>query len=94
MLQVTRDPRFDDLSGEFNEKIFKKTYNFLTDVKKKEKLVSSNLCPATVPGNHLTRLLLHDGTDFTITIKCLAPQIVVSSIFFFYIMIEVSRIFF
>ncbi|BFZ06992.1 hypothetical protein BsWGS_10031 [Bradybaena similaris] len=36
--KVTRDPRFDDLSGEFNERIFKKTYNFLTEVKKKEKL--------------------------------------------------------
>ncbi|CAG5119816.1 unnamed protein product [Candidula unifasciata] len=36
--KVTRDPRFDDLSGEFDEKIFNHTYSFLSDVKKKEKL--------------------------------------------------------
>uniref|UniRef100_A0A0B7B8N0 rRNA biogenesis protein RRP36 n=2 Tax=Arion vulgaris TaxID=1028688 RepID=A0A0B7B8N0_9EUPU len=36
--KVTRDPRFDDLSGEFSEKIFKHTYGFLTDVKRQEKM--------------------------------------------------------
>lgn len=35
--KATRDPRFDDLSGEFNEQIFKKTYGFIADVKTKEK---------------------------------------------------------
>ncbi|CAL1540961.1 unnamed protein product [Lymnaea stagnalis] len=36
--KITRDPRFDDLSGEFNEHIFKKTYSFISDVKTKEKM--------------------------------------------------------
>ncbi|GFR69044.1 ribosomal RNA processing protein 36 [Elysia marginata] len=36
--KTTRDPRFDDLSGEYNEKIFTNTYGFLSDVKLKEKV--------------------------------------------------------
>ncbi|XP_005106823.2 ribosomal RNA processing protein 36 homolog [Aplysia californica] len=36
--KTKRDPRFDDLSGEYNEKIFKNTYGFIADVKSKEKL--------------------------------------------------------
>ncbi|KAK2182555.1 hypothetical protein NP493_348g00000 [Ridgeia piscesae] len=35
--QVRRDPRFDDLSGEFNETIYKHTYSFLGDVREREK---------------------------------------------------------
>ncbi|GFN94505.1 ribosomal RNA processing protein 36 [Plakobranchus ocellatus] len=35
--KINRDPRFDDLSGEYNEKIFKSSYGFLSDVKLKEK---------------------------------------------------------
>ncbi|KAI0213636.1 Ribosomal RNA processing protein 36-like protein [Lamellibrachia satsuma] len=35
--QVRRDPRFDDLSGEFNETIYKHTYSFLGDVRDREK---------------------------------------------------------
>ncbi|XP_014663911.1 PREDICTED: ribosomal RNA processing protein 36 homolog [Priapulus caudatus] len=35
---ILRDPRFDDLSGEFNQKIFEKGYSFLGDIKQKEKL--------------------------------------------------------
>lgn len=34
---VTRDPRFDDLSGEFNETYFKQAYGFLSDIKLREK---------------------------------------------------------
>jgi len=34
---VSRDPRFDDLSGTFNEQIFKSAYNFIDDIKVKEK---------------------------------------------------------
>ncbi|KAM4043341.1 ribosomal RNA processing protein 36 homolog [Anomaloglossus baeobatrachus] len=34
---MQRDPRFDDLSGEFKPQIFEKTYSFLDDLKKKEK---------------------------------------------------------
>ncbi|OXB74332.1 UNVERIFIED_CONTAM: hypothetical protein H355_006861 [Colinus virginianus] len=35
--QVHRDPRFDDLSGEYNPEIFMKTYSFLDTIKKQEK---------------------------------------------------------
>ncbi|CAM5146077.1 unnamed protein product [Natator depressus] len=34
---VQRDPRFDDLSGEYNPEIFEKTYSFLNGLKKREK---------------------------------------------------------
>nr|XP_056709042.1 ribosomal RNA processing protein 36 homolog [Euleptes europaea] len=37
--KVPRDPRFDDLSGEYNPEVFEKTYAFLNDLKKKEKEV-------------------------------------------------------
>jgi len=36
---VARDPRFDDLSGEFSESYFKQSYDFLSDVKLREKQV-------------------------------------------------------
>ncbi|KAF7990826.1 hypothetical protein HCN44_000631 [Aphidius gifuensis] len=32
----TRDPRFDSLCGEFNEKAFKNAYSFLNDIKQKD----------------------------------------------------------
>ncbi|XP_064142387.1 kelch domain-containing protein 3 isoform X2 [Loxodonta africana] len=35
--KVTRDPRFDDLSGEYNPEVFDKTYQFLNDIRAKEK---------------------------------------------------------
>eukprot|EP00062_Callorhinchus_milii_P026119 gi/632987864/ref/XP_007882793.1/ PREDICTED: ribosomal RNA processing protein 36 homolog [Callorhinchus milii] len=35
--QRARDPRFDDLSGEYKPSIFEKTYAFLDDMKKEEK---------------------------------------------------------
>ncbi|XP_069465005.1 ribosomal RNA processing protein 36 homolog [Ambystoma mexicanum] len=35
--KVHRDPRFDDLSGEYKPEIFEKTYSFINDIKKKEK---------------------------------------------------------
>ncbi|XP_014339610.1 ribosomal RNA processing protein 36 homolog isoform X2 [Latimeria chalumnae] len=35
--RVARDPRFDDLSGEYNPEIFDKTYTFLDDIRKEEK---------------------------------------------------------
>jgi hypothetical protein len=38
--QMTRDPRFDDLSGEFNEHYFKSNYSFLFDIKAREKEVN------------------------------------------------------
>ncbi|KPP78403.1 hypothetical protein Z043_102096 [Scleropages formosus] len=38
--KLLRDPRFDNLSGEFKPEIFEKTYSFLNDVKQKEKMVN------------------------------------------------------
>ncbi|XP_058518799.1 ribosomal RNA processing protein 36 homolog isoform X1 [Ochotona princeps] len=35
--KVARDPRFDDLSGEYNPEVFDKTYEFLNDIRTKEK---------------------------------------------------------
>ncbi|XP_075269374.1 ribosomal RNA processing protein 36 homolog [Opisthocomus hoazin] len=35
--KVNRDPRFDDLSGEYKPEIFMKTYSFLDSIKKREK---------------------------------------------------------
>ncbi|KAM4772438.1 ribosomal RNA processing protein 36 homolog [Rhinophrynus dorsalis] len=35
--EMRRDPRFDDLSGEYKPEVFEKTYRFINDVKKKEK---------------------------------------------------------
>lgn len=37
--KVTRDPRFDDLSGEYQEEIFEKNYSFLQDLKTREREV-------------------------------------------------------
>uniref|UniRef100_A0A8C6RVS5 rRNA biogenesis protein RRP36 n=1 Tax=Nannospalax galili TaxID=1026970 RepID=A0A8C6RVS5_NANGA len=39
--KVARDPRFDDLSGEYNPEVFDKTYQFLNDIRAKEKEVCS-----------------------------------------------------
>lgn len=38
--KVARDPRFDDLSGEYNPEVFDKTYQFLDDIRAREKEVS------------------------------------------------------
>ncbi|XP_048203710.1 LOW QUALITY PROTEIN: ribosomal RNA processing protein 36 homolog [Perognathus longimembris pacificus] len=35
--KVARDPRFDDLSGEYNAEVFDKTYQFLDEIRAKEK---------------------------------------------------------
>lgn len=43
--KVARDPRFDDLSGEYNAEVFDKTYQFLNDIRAKEKEVW-NIRPA------------------------------------------------
>ncbi|XP_059501389.1 LOW QUALITY PROTEIN: ribosomal RNA processing protein 36 homolog [Stegostoma tigrinum] len=39
VLQVRRDPRFDDLSGQFKPEIYEKTYAFLSQLRNKEKEV-------------------------------------------------------
>ena len=38
---MARDPRFDELSGSFNQEMFDKAYSFLDDVKANEKKVSN-----------------------------------------------------
>lgn len=38
-IKVSRDPRFDDLSGNFNEHMFEKAYSFLDGVRTQEKQV-------------------------------------------------------
>lgn len=38
-LQMFRDPRFDDLSGEYKPEIFEKTYKFIDDIRSGEKKV-------------------------------------------------------
>ncbi|XP_055582168.1 ribosomal RNA processing protein 36 homolog isoform X1 [Falco cherrug] len=43
--KVHRDPRFDDLSGEYKPEIFMKTYSFLDSIKKQEKEVMLCACP-------------------------------------------------
>lgn len=52
--QMFRDPRFDDLSGEYKPQIFEKTYKFIDDIKRREKEVKeprmSTNCGA---GEHL-----------------------------------------
>ena len=40
ILKVKRDPRFDDLSGQYEEEHFRKNYSFLSDIKENEKQVS------------------------------------------------------
>lgn len=40
LFQVSRDPRFDDLSGKFNENMFEKAYSFLDDITRREMEVS------------------------------------------------------
>ncbi|XP_071506392.1 ribosomal RNA processing protein 36 homolog [Diadema antillarum] len=34
---MSRDPRFDDLSGKFREKLFDKNYKFIEDIREREK---------------------------------------------------------
>lgn len=35
--KVTRDPRFDDLSGDYREELFSRSYGFLDDIKHRER---------------------------------------------------------
>lgn len=42
--KLTRDPRFDNLSGEFNEAAFKNSYKFVERIKKKEHKVTLMHC--------------------------------------------------
>lgn len=57
---VSRDPRFDDLSGEYNERLFKHSYKFIDKIKKKEYKVSSvrHSCSVYIDLHHCFSQLL------------------------------------
>ncbi|XP_051237290.1 ribosomal RNA processing protein 36 homolog [Dicentrarchus labrax] len=46
-----RDPRFDDLSGEYKPEIFEKTYKFIDDIRQREKEVVQKQLKKTKKGN-------------------------------------------
>ncbi|KAM9490819.1 ribosomal RNA processing protein 36 homolog isoform 1-T1 [Salvelinus alpinus] len=48
---VSRDPRFDDLSGEYKPEIFEKTYRFITDIKQRERDVVQKKLKKPMKGN-------------------------------------------
>lgn len=48
--QMTRDPRFDELSGTFNQEKFDKAYSFLDDIKTNErKCLKKEICKTKQP---------------------------------------------
>ncbi|XP_061582448.1 ribosomal RNA processing protein 36 homolog [Cololabis saira] len=49
--QTLRDPRFDDLSGEYKPEIFEKTYKFINDIKQREKEVVKKQLKKTKKSN-------------------------------------------
>ncbi|KAK5865500.1 hypothetical protein PBY51_019766 [Eleginops maclovinus] len=46
-----RDPRFDDLSGEYKPEIFVQTYKFINDIKQKEREIVKKQLKKTKPTN-------------------------------------------
>ncbi|KAM3865357.1 ribosomal RNA processing protein 36 homolog [Diretmus argenteus] len=48
---ILRDPRFDDLSGEYKPEIFEKTYKFINDIKQREREIVQKQLKKTKPGN-------------------------------------------
>ncbi|TMS22920.1 Ribosomal RNA processing protein 36-like protein, partial [Larimichthys crocea] len=46
-----RDPRFDDLSGEYKPEIFEKTYKFIKDIKHREKEIIQKQLKRTQKSN-------------------------------------------
>ncbi|XP_043860103.1 kelch domain-containing protein 3 isoform X3 [Dromiciops gliroides] len=59
--RVARDPRFDDLSGEYNPEVFEKTYRFLNEYRAKEKELVAKHLKKSKPGEEQEKLkqLLH-----------------------------------
>ncbi|XP_067115576.1 ribosomal RNA processing protein 36 homolog [Osmerus mordax] len=53
---VSRDPRFDDLSGEYKPEIFEKTYKFINDIKQREKDVVQKRINKTKMANQKEKL--------------------------------------
>ncbi|KAM7008873.1 ribosomal RNA processing protein 36 homolog [Tautogolabrus adspersus] len=48
---MLRDPRFDDLSGEYKPEIFEKTYRFINDIKQREKEIIQKKLKKTTKSN-------------------------------------------
>ncbi|KAL4639889.1 hypothetical protein GN956_G12470 [Arapaima gigas] len=56
--KLLRDPRFDDLSGEYKPEIFEKTYSFISDIKQKEKKDVQNMLKKVKQPNKKEQLQL------------------------------------
>lgn len=54
--KVSRDPRFDDLSGEYKPEIFEKTYKFMNDIRQREKEVVQKMLKKTKPVHEKEKL--------------------------------------
>ncbi|XP_020832461.1 LOW QUALITY PROTEIN: kelch domain-containing protein 3-like [Phascolarctos cinereus] len=54
--KVARDPRFDDLSGEYNPEVFEKTYRFLNEYRAKEKELVAKHLKKSKPGEEQEKL--------------------------------------
>uniref|UniRef100_A0A8B9SUV9 rRNA biogenesis protein RRP36 n=1 Tax=Anas platyrhynchos TaxID=8839 RepID=A0A8B9SUV9_ANAPL len=58
-----RDPRFDDLSGEYKPEVFMKTYSFLDAIKKQEKEVMLYFMPVLAEQKEKLQQLLNRMTQ-------------------------------
>ena len=73
-LQTSRDPRFDDLSGTFNEDLFKKSYSFLDDMKTNEKRVSGlKTTGLNFLFNRVPTVFKNPGKSLNLEGKCFSP---------------------
>lgn len=77
---VSRDPRFDDLSGNYNEEQFKRSYRFIDRLKAKERKVTQKRKPVlgTPVERGLTSYLRHwnGGFNFAnVFFKCASQKI-------------------
>uniref|UniRef100_A0A3P9L6U6 rRNA biogenesis protein RRP36 n=1 Tax=Oryzias latipes TaxID=8090 RepID=A0A3P9L6U6_ORYLA len=53
---VVRDPRFDDLSGEYKPEIYEQTYKFINDIKHREKEIIQKKLKKTKKNNQKEKL--------------------------------------
>lgn len=67
--QISRDPRFDDLSGEYKPEIFNQTYKFINELREKEEQVCENVkclidsCLFSLCALHLCPLLFVSDSE-------------------------------
>lgn len=59
MLQILRDPRFDDLSGEFRPEVFSQTYKFIGDIRQREVQVCLELQESGLSAYRTVSILLY-----------------------------------